>query len=132
MHAARHRLMAYIALGAAGAVFTGAAVAHLTRTPLIAVLLAAQVTVIFAFTLLVRDGRHGRREVAVLRADVAALREHVGAELTHLDEHVEMVAARTERLAKLLEVQKAVQTPGSDREATGEILSFPAGVRRVP
>lgn len=130
--------MAYIALGASGAIFTGAAVAHLAKSPLIAALLAAQVTVIFSFTLLILDGRRGRNEVAVLRADVAALREDfttlkgsLGTELAHLDEHVELIASRTERLANLLEVKKSVRTPGTDSEATGEILSFPAGVRRI-
>lgn len=138
MHAARRRLLAYIALGASGAIFSGAAIAHLGRSPLIAVLLGAQVTVILSVIMLVLDGRRARQEVAVVRADVTALREDfttlkasLRTELGHLDEHVEMIASRTERLANLLEVRKAIQPPGTDEDATGEILSFPAGVRRI-
>lgn len=44
-----------------------------------------------------------------------------------LDERTESLAARTKRLAQLLEVQTAVRPSGNDRESIGEIISFPAG-----
>lgn len=122
-----HRTLAHAALVASCAVFAGAAIDHLSEAPLLAVLLLAQAAAIAAVIWIVRDARRGRIENASLRTDVVDLKK----EVAHLDEHVELLASRTERLTRLLEVQKAVRPPGADPEVTGELLRFPAGPRRI-
>ncbi|MCY1141404.1 hypothetical protein OWR29_25680 [Actinoplanes sp. Pm04-4] len=128
------RSLAYIGLGAACAAFTGAGITHLDDSPLLAALLLAQVVAIASAALIARDARRSRDQVALLTAELLGVKGDLAdlrSELAHIDEHTEMVAARTQRLANLLEVTKAVQPPGGTGEETGELLNFPAKPRRV-
>ncbi|BAL85442.1 hypothetical protein AMIS_2220 [Actinoplanes missouriensis 431] len=119
--------LAYVGLGVSCAAFIAAGLSQMHETPIVAALLFAQALSIGCAGWFIRDARRSGQEVIALRAEMAGLK----AELSHLDEHTELLAARTERMARALEVKKAVQPPGAGRETTGEVLVFPAGPRRL-
>ncbi|MBG0560750.1 hypothetical protein [Actinoplanes aureus] len=66
------------------------------------------------------------KAVEALQQQIAAVNER----LDHIDEHTEVLAARTSRLAAGLEVQKPLNRNDLG-DTTAEVVAFPAGPRRL-
>ena len=94
MHAAR-RSLTYVAFGIAIAAFAGAATAHISDDPLVAILLAAQAAALSAVAWIVLDARRSREEVTTVRAEFAALREQT----TEIHDWIKQLDAAPDRAA---------------------------------